>query len=675
MVIMPLTEAAADASKQPHRSHRKGLHVLQRAEQVLKEYFGFEHFRSHQATLIEHILAGRDVLGVMPTGAGKSLVYQVPALVSGGLTLVISPLISLMKDQVDALRQVGVRAEVLNSSLSAAARAAVYENVLAGRYQLLYVAPERLEDPRFIELCSSIDIPLLAVDEAHCVSQWGKDFRPSYVGIARFVEQLPQRPCVCALTATATAEVRDDIAASLALRDPFVCVAGFDRKNLYFGVERPKPPQKMTCLLSLVRERKGQSGIVYCSTRNAVEEVCETLQEEGYRAAKYHAGLEDAQRKANQEDFLFDRVSIMVATNAFGMGIDKSNVNFVIHYNMPRDIESYYQEAGRAGRDGNPADCIIIYNKKDVQTANFFAERGHEERLEQGTDPELSDVLYRRDLNRVSKMAVYCTTVDCLRSFILRYFGEQDAAFRCEHCSNCKADSEIIDATVDAQKIISCVLRLKQQNRTMGRTAIVNILRGSQSQAILNQRFDQLSTYGIMKDVSTSYIHHVIDALIAEGHLAVTEGKYPVVTCTSAGGDFIKGSSTFSIKVAKKRLEEKEAFESEEEDDLAQARSSKKSRKSKADPSTAQATRTKDDLDENETELFEKLRAIRREIAQEQGIAPFIVFHDKTLVEMCFRLPRSEAEFLEVPGVGKQKAERYAAEFVACITEHCGEAE
>lgn len=648
--------------------------MLPRAEQILKEYFGFEQFRSHQAILIENILSGRDVLGVMPTGAGKSLVYQVPALVFEGLTLVISPLISLMKDQVDALRQVGVRAEVLNSSLSAAARAAVYDNVRAGRYQLLYVAPERLEDPRFIELCSSLEIPLLAVDEAHCVSQWGKDFRPSYVGIAKFVEQLPQRPCVCALTATATAEVRDDIASSLALRDAFTCVAGFDRKNLYFGVERPDPSKKMACLLALMRERRNQTGIIYCSTRNAVEEVCDTLQEKGYRSAKYHAGLEDAERKGNQEDFLFDRVSVMVATNAFGMGIDKSNVNFVIHYNMPRDIESYYQEAGRAGRDGNPADCILIYNKKDVQTANFFAECGHDERLEQGTDPELSHILYKRDLNRVSKMAVYCTTVDCLRSFILRYFGEQDAAFRCEHCSSCEADSEVVDATVDAQKIISCVLRLKQQNRTMGRTAIVNILRGSKSQAILEQHFDKLSTHGIMKDVSAPYVHNVIDALIAAGYLAVTEGKYPVVSCTSAGMSFIKESGKFSLKVAKKRLEAKpEPEELRQADASGRTGVSKKAGKGAA-PS-GQATRTKTDLNESESELFEKLRALRYEIAQEQGIAPFIVFHDKTLVEMCIRLPQSEGEFLEVPGVGKQKAERYAADFVACITDYLAETE
>ena len=647
---------------------------MQRAQHILKEYFGFEEFRFHQAELIENILSKRDVLGVMPTGAGKSLVYQVPALVNSGLTLVISPLISLMKDQVDALRQVGVKAEVLNSSLSAASRSAVYNRVKSGHCQLLYVAPERLEDPRFIELCCAIEIPLLAVDEAHCVSQWGKDFRPSYLGIAKFVDKLPQRPCVCALTATATADVREDIIASLKLENPFTCVAGFDRKNLYFGVERPEPSKKMACLLKLLRNHKGQSGIIYCSTRNAVEEVCDALQERGHKAAKYHAGLEDAERKTNQEAFLYDRISVMVATNAFGMGIDKSNVSFVIHYNMPRDIESYYQEAGRAGRDGSPATCILIYNKKDVQTAIYFAECGRDERSEQGIDPNISKKIYRRDLKRVSKMAAYCTTLDCLRSFILRYFGEHDAAYRCEHCSSCEGDSETIDATIDAQKIISCVLRLKQINRTMGRATIVNILRGSKAQPILQQRFDELSTYGIMKEISSPYINVLIEALIEKGYLISTGGKYPVVSCSAEGIAFIKESNSFSLKVAKKRAEHRiENSHRKTLNNEYHIKTLEKNQGQITSHSPKQANKTKKDLNKAEIELFEKLRALRYEIAQKQGVAPFIVFHDKTLAEMCFSLPQSEREFLDVAGVGRQKAQRYAKDFISCITTHLAE--
>lgn len=633
--------------------------MLRQAEKALKDYFGFSEFRPHQKMLIERVLAGRDVLGVMPTGAGKSLVYQIPALVAGGTVIVVSPLISLMKDQVDALRQAGINAECLNSSLSTYEQSEVLSATEKGNYQLLYVAPERLEDPRFLATCRKLTIPLLAVDEAHCVSQWGKDFRPSYVGIAAFVKQLPTRPCVCALTATATIDVREDIMRALELQDPFVCVSGFNRANLYFGVERPEPSKKKACLLRLLQGRKQQSGIVYCSTRKAVDEVYELLNDHGYQASRYHAGLADLVRKRNQEDFLFDRTPIMVATNAFGMGIDKSNVSFVIHYNMARDVESYYQEAGRAGRDGSPADCILIYNKKDVQTANYFVELGQEERLAQGMAAALSDQLYKRDADRVRRMTAYCTTSDCLRSYILKYFGERDAAFRCEHCSSCKAENEIIDATIEAQKIISCVMRLEQRGRVIGRNAVIDILRGSESQKILQPGFDSLSTYGIMEETPKHLIHQVMDALVAEGQLAISEGKYPVVSCTPEGREFITERARFSIKVAKEPPKKEAPIKAGMGNSTG---SSPTGKTRKASTNFAEV-----DIDDN---LFERLKALRREKANEQKTASFIVFHDSTLRDMCVKLPRSEAEFLEVSGVGKLKAERYAEDFLACIEDY-----
>jgi ATP-dependent DNA helicase RecQ len=555
-----------------------------------------------------------------------------------------------MKDQVDALRQAGVEAAFLNSALSVGEREQVLEQVRRGDCTLLYVAPERLEDARFLELCAEISIPLVAVDEAHCVSQWGNDFRPSYKDIPNFIERLPKRPCVCALTATATDEVRDDITRSLRLCDPFVCVAGFDRPNLYLGVLQPKPADKQATLLAQVKKREGQSGIVYCSTRAATEEVCEALRNEGFSATLYHAGLNDLARKRNQDDFLFDCKLIMVATNAFGMGIDKSNISFVIHYNMPGDLESYYQEAGRAGRDGSPADCLLIYNKKDVQTANFFAEKSSEERLLKGMDPVLSEELYARDLERVRKMTAYCKTTDCLRSFVLRYFGETDTPYRCEHCSGCEAESEVVDATAEAQKILSCVLRLEQREKYMGRVMIIDILRGSESQNVLRFGFDSLSTYGIMKDVPRTFAHAVLEALIESGHLKVSDSKYPVVSCTQQGREFLKARESFTFKVAKAKT--KVVEESQERPSRGKTTGAKKALAADVDQA-----------------LLAKLKALRSNIAREQNIPAFIVFHDSTLIDMCAKLPKTREEFLTVSGVGEKKAELYAEAFLACLDE------
>ena len=705
--------------------------ALARAEAALSEYFGHAAFRPNQQALIEQVLTGRDVLGVMPTGAGKSLVYQIPALVRGGVTIVISPLISLMKDQVNALAQAGVPAAFVNSSLDFAEQERALSFAASGECRLLYVAPERLDTSRFRAFAERAPITLVAVDEAHCVSQWGQDFRPSYLSIAGFIERLPARPPVCALTATATPAVQADIASALGLRDPFVLVSGFDRENLYFGVERPEPRDKDACLLRLVRERAGQSGIVYCSTRAAVEEVCALLREEGVAATRYHAGLSAEERHRNQDDFLYDRAGVMVATNAFGMGIDKSNVGFVIHYNMPRDLESYYQEAGRAGRDGSPADCILIYNKRDVQTCQFLIDKSFEEREAQGVaasadDPwgewdsqepwgswsewdegrsmlasepdgavltcgaeanwplasvdgraradaaasgggheqqvariaaerraakEASQAIYERDCERLRQMVFYCTTTDCLRAFILRYFGERDAPFRCEHCSNCATDFEMEDATVEAQKILSCVFRLEQRGRRVGRALIVDILRGSKAEKIKQQRLDALSTYGIMADVPAKRVRFLLDAAVAEGLLAATDGQYPVIVPTEEGARFLKERRTFEVKVPK-RLPKAEVAGAAAHG--AGARNSKSGAKAAAAALAAERA-----------ELFERLKALRFSLATEEGVPAYIVFSNATLADMCAKLPADEAAFLEVSGVGRVKAEKYAEPFLA----------
>lgn len=628
--------------------------AMGRARTLLKEHFGHDDFRPSQRELVEAVLAGRDVLGVMPTGAGKSLVYQIPALVLPGLTVVISPLISLMKDQVAALAEAGVAARYLNSSLSTAEQAEAFSFAVSGACKMLYVAPERLDTPRLQELVCRVPVSLVAVDEAHCVSQWGQDFRPSYLGISAFIESLPIRPVVAALTATATDDVRRDIVAALDLRDPFTLVSGFDRTNLFFGVERPEPRDKRRTLLRLVSARArrapeaaaGQTGIVYCSTRNAVEDVCELLRTEGFAATRYHAGLSPEERRANQDDFLYDRATVMVATNAFGMGIDKSNVGFVIHYNMPSDLESYYQEAGRAGRDGSPADCVLIYNKKDVQTCQFLIDKAHEEGRANGNDPVLSDELYRRDCERLRRMTFYCTTTDCLRSTILRYFGEADAPFRCEHCSNCSTDVEEQDATVDAQKVLSCVLRIQKAGRQVGKGTVVDVLRGSKAERILSWGFDELSTYGIMADQSVRRVRYILDSLVDAGYLGVTDGSYPCVFATSEGRDWLLHTKEAYVLKVPKRLPREEARGTS----APRGRTYGVSGSAEADP-----------------ELYETLRALRASIAAEEGVPAYIVFSNATLADMAAKKPTDLDGLLSVSGVGRVKAEKYGERFLAAM--------
>ncbi len=635
--------------------------AMRRARELLKERFGYDDFRPNQRDLVAAVLEGRDVLGVMPTGAGKSIVYQIPALMLDGLTLVVSPLISLMKDQVAGLEQAGIPAACVNSSLSADEQASAFARAAAGQVRLLYVAPERLSSPRLAELARTVRIDLVAVDEAHCVSQWGQDFRPDYRQIAGFVEGLPARPRVAALTATATEEVRADIVDALELRDPFVLVGGFDRPNLYFGVERPEPRDKDATLVRLVRARAaqrtpdgsaaaaGQTGIVYCSTRKAVEHVCDLLWQEGFASTRYHAGLSADERRANQDEFLYDRASVMVATNAFGMGIDKSNVGFVIHYNMPSDLEGYYQEAGRAGRDGSPADCILIYNKKDVQTCQFLIDRSRDDSEANGCDPQTAALLHERDCERLKKMTLYCTTTDCLRSYLLKYFGQGEAVRRCEHCSNCSCEVEEQDATVEAQKVMSCVLRIAAQGRSAGKSTVVDILRGSRAQRILDAGYDGLTTYGIMSDVSTQRVRFVLDSLEEAGHLACTPGQYPTVYVTQQGRTWLLREKTPYLVRVPKRL------------------------KSKPAPATVTGSkgttfgRGGSGVAEVDEELFERLRALRTVIAREEGVPAYIVFNNATLIDMAAKRPSDLDELLDVSGVGASKAARYGERFLACI--------
>ena len=608
------------------------------AQEILKQYFGYDSFRPGQDALVQAILSGRDTLGIMPTGAGKSICYQVPALALPGLTLVISPLISLMKDQVGALNEAGVPAACINSALSfEEMRDALY---FAGRgeYKLLYVAPERLTAPFFLDFARRVPISMVTVDEAHCISQWGQDFRPSYLKILDFLAALPQRPLVSAFTATATAEVRDDIIRALGLEDPFVITTGFDRPNLYFAVE--KPSSKPSALLAHLLRRRDKSGIVYCSTRKTVEEVCDMLLSRGLPATRYHAGLDPEERLANQDDFLYDRKTIMVATNAFGMGIDKSNVSFVIHYNMPKNMESYYQEAGRAGRDGEAADCILLYNGQDVRTAEFLIEHSHEND-DDSIDEKTRRALIERDMERLKQMTFYATTTDCLRRYILNYFGEK-APVCCGHCGNCDTNFEEVDATMDARKILSCVYRLDERRLHFGKIVVAAVLTGSKSEQIGRFSLPTLSTYGIMSEQTAVRVRQLIDVLLERGLLTADPERYNALFLTKTGNALMRGRGELHIRLPREKK-----------------------------PETVRRTEELSaDVDEK---LFEKLRALRTKVAQRAGVPPYVVFSNATLADMAARQPKSEYELLGVRGVGEAKARRYGAEFVDCIRDYLEE--
>lgn len=588
---------------------------------VLKDYFGHDSFRDGQEQIVDALLDGRDALCIMPTGAGKSMCYQIPALLFDGVTIVVSPLISLMKDQVGSLVQSGVPAAYINSSLSYPQFLRVLSNVEHGKYKIIYVAPERLLTDGFLDTCKKIKISMVAVDEAHCVSQWGQDFRPSYLKIISFVESLANRPIVGAFTATATNDVKEDIKKILRLENPFEITTGFDRPNLFFGVI--KSSSKDEKLIDLIRERGDRSGIVYCATRKNVESVCELLCDNGFSAARYHAGLDEYERRKNQEDFVFDRKNIMVATNAFGMGIDKSNVTYVIHYNMPKNIESYYQEAGRAGRDGGEADCILLYSPKDVRLNRFMIENS------EGNDEltiEENEQIRERDFERLKYMTFYSTTNDCLRGFILRYFGGEKKAY-CGKCSNCLSVHKLVDVTIDAQKIMSCIARTGQR---YGKTVICDVLKGSKSEKILKAELNNQSTYGIMKEVTARHIFGTIDFL-AEKEYISSDNETEILKLLPKSRDVLFGRERLVMK--------------------------------KVENSEKVVKTHRPEVPVN-SELLDALKTLRKGIASKKSVPAYVIFTDATLIDMCKKCPETPDEMLEVSGVGRTKLEKFGKQFL-----------
>lgn len=607
--------------------------------EALKKYFGYDTFREGQEKLIDAILEGRDALGIMPTGAGKSLCYQIPALLLSGMTLVISPLISLMKDQVQSLNQAGIHAAYINSFLTENQITKALKLAAEGRYKIIYVAPERLETYEFLDFAAQAEISMLSVDEAHCISQWGQDFRPSYLKIVDFLMRLKTRPIVSAFTATATENVREDIACVLRLNEPEILVTGFDRKNLSFAVETPK--NKAGFVLNYLREHGEESGIIYCSTRKNVEQMYEKIIALGVLATKYHAGLSNEERRQNQEDFVYDKKPVMVATNAFGMGIDKSNVRYVIHYNMPQNLENYYQEAGRAGRDGEASECILLYSVQDLMIARFLLE-GKEENPQ--LNGETLQAIRERDEERLRRMNDYCLTTSCLRRYILNYFGEHGKE-RCENCSNCRKEFIIVDRSEEAKKVISCVREFKGR---FGINVIAGTLAGADRAKLREYKVSSYSSFGALKNLGEPKTKRLIHQMLMDGFLVATSDKYALLKLTDKADELLRDNQKMLLK------------ETKDEPQYA------------AGNRPSAAKRKSDILNTRGLEFFERLRILRAKLAKEEGMPPYIIFSDKTLVDMCIRLPFTREEMLMVSGVGERKYEKYGARFLEEIRQYTG---
>ncbi|MCA0148067.1 DNA helicase RecQ [Rossellomorea vietnamensis] len=585
--------------------------MITEAKKVLKQYFGYDEFRDGQASIIQYILDGKNTVGIMPTGGGKSLCYQIPALMLDGVTLVISPLISLMKDQVDSLVHQGIPATFINSTLSNSEVENRMEEISSGEYKLVYIAPERLESYGFIRFLNTLPIPLVAVDEAHCLSQWGHDFRPSYLGIYNAVNQLRSNPAILALTATATPQVQSDILHHLHIPEKYKVLTGFQRTNLFFQVVKGEDRKRW--VEGYVKKNQQHSGIIYCATRKEVENLYLFFEKKGVAVGKYHGGLSDTLRQEQQEAFLNDSITIMIATNAFGMGINKSNVRFVIHYQIPKNMEGYYQEAGRAGRDGVDSECVLLFSPQDIQTQRYIIDQNI-------INPEL----HQNEMQKLRDMVDFVHTESCLQNYILTYFGER-VEEACGHCSNCLDERESEDVTKEAQMVLSCMMRM---NERFGTSLISGVLTGSKNKKILDWGFDRLSTYGLMKDQSQKEVGLFIDYLISEGIIQVEGGSFPVLKVSSKGKEVLMGERTVSRKVQP----------------------------------TVSAIIPKEDG------LFQTLRALRKSIAESEGVPPFVIFSDKALQDMCVKLPKTSEEFLQVSGVGESKKDRYGEMFIEEIS-------
>ena len=582
--------------------------MFTKAQELLASYFGYSSFRRGQDETIKNVLDGKDTVCIMPTGGGKSICYQIPALVFEGTTLVISPLISLMKDQVDTLVQNGISATYINSSISIAEANQRIQLAKQGHYKLLYVAPERLDSMEFVDQLIDMKIPMIAIDEAHCISQWGHDFRPSYLHIHRILDYLPEKPLVLALTATATPQVRDDICNTLEINKENTIMTTFERENLSFSVI--KGQDRNAYLADYIRQNQKESGIIYAATRKVVDQLYQDLMKAGVSVSKYHAGMSDSDRNEQQELFLRDEVSVMVATSAFGMGIDKSNIRYVIHYQLPKNMESYYQEAGRAGRDGLDSTCILLYSSQDVQVQRFLI------------DQSTGESRFSNELEKLQNMTDYCHTEQCLQSFILQYFGEEPKE-DCGRCGNCTDNRESIDVTRESQMVLSCMIRTNQR---FGKQMIAQVLTGSKNKKVIEFNFHTLPTYGLLSNRSIKEVSEFIEFLISDELIAVEHGTYPTLKVTEKGKEVLLGKENV---LRKERVETRQIVQ--------------------------------------DHPLFEVLREVRKEIAQGEGVPPFVIFSDQTLKDMCVKMPQSDSELLTVKGIGEHKLVKYGSHFLQAV--------